>query len=165
MDLFFSYAIVFLIAGCVYRLFCENRYIGLKGLFLLLKRNFIRYVIPYSVLFFVNFIFQIAVELFRTPEKGKDIALMEQIRKYIVRGLIYSYDTDLPNCAPLWFLTCLFVTYIFFRILIFHKNRYYAIVCLVIYSIVLWAVIFVEKKTGIDELPWHIDVGILASVL
>lgn len=69
----------------------------------------------------------------------------------------------MPNCAPLWFLTCLFVSYIFFWILI-KQNINWQIVGSVLYIFILMIVCNVEKTLQITQLPWHIDVALIASV-
>ena len=70
----------------------------------------------------------------------------------------------MPNCAPLWFLTCLYVSYVLFWILIKIDHHIVRLSLSVMYLLILSAVCNFEKTYGIVELPWHIDIALISSV-
>lgn len=82
---------------------------------------------------------------------------------YIFAG-IYSHDTNMPNCAPLWFLTCIFVAYIYFYFLVicdFRKKVNYVIVA---YILIFVFIHYVMMLYDVNQLPWHIEVSIVGSL-
>ena len=70
----------------------------------------------------------------------------------------------MPMCSSLWFLTCLFVAYIFFLFLFKQKKMYNQIFLCFVYLFILAVVTKIELEHGITQLPWHIDVALIASV-
>ena len=70
----------------------------------------------------------------------------------------------MPNCAPLWFLTCLFISYIFFWFLIKQECLIKRVVQVIVQILVLLIICGVEEKYNITQLPWHIDVALVSSV-
>lgn len=101
------------------------------------------------MLFCVNLVIKIAIEFLN----GGTSALI-----YYIGAGVYSYDTKMPMCSSLWFLTCLFVAYIFFWILFKQKKIYNQIFLCFIYLFILTVVTKLEIKHGITQLLRHIDV-------
>ena len=81
------------------------------------------------------------------------------IGKYIV-GILYSRGTTewMPNCSPLWFLTCITVAlFIYNRIM--HINIAGMRVSLIIIAA---ALSFILDKFKVPKLPWNIDTGLMS---
>lgn len=84
-----------------------------------IKREFIKYIIPYFVFAFINLVLCILFDLYKG---GLSISVItEDLLKYIP-GILYCYaDIDhMPNCSPIWFLMCLFSS----RIVYFCIKKY-----------------------------------------
>ena len=146
----FHMPLFFIIAGYTFN---RNKWIA-KGFVPLIISRTKTYLIPYACFLIVNLILWGA--LVRITGGGT------QFVKWILAG-IYSHDELMPNCAPIWFLTCLFVTYIFFWVLI-KKSIKARIFYSTMYLVVLFGICRIEKFYGITQLPWHIDVGLIAAV-
>lgn len=156
----FHMPLFFIMAGYVFGL-SNNKYIGASGVIKLAKRNSRAYILPYVMLFTINLIVKLLFDVLKEPRID---GLWEKASHYFVYGLLYSYDTELPNCAPLWFLTCLFMAYFWFLGIIYLKNHnrgLLGLICLFVVSIVVTRAM---KYIGIDELPWHVEVAVMASV-
>lgn len=91
-----------------------------RGLGLLMRNRAKSYLIPYVVLFTINLIIYTTLETIQTIGTSINRGGYPAIPRYILAGL-YSHDTSMPNCAPLWFLTCLFISYFYFWFLIKQK--------------------------------------------
>jgi acyltransferase len=130
----FHMPLFFIISGF---LFDKDKY-TLKGL---VKKKFKIYIIPYFVISFVCLI------LF-----GR-----ESIVKYSL-GILYSYGNlkYMPNCSPLWFLTCLFLTEIIFIIILKRSTKPYISIGICL----LLGVIY--NQTVNYHLPWNLDVSLFA---
>lgn len=155
----FHMPLFFISAGYLYSMFDDERY-GKLGFSYMLRHKAEAYLIPYTVLFFVNLFIQTMLELLKNRGGGYSVSTTF---RYLLAG-VYSHDTAMPNCAPLWFLTCLFVAYIFFWNLITKKKMITQIIWGVIYMASLIILYRVEAYYGITQLPWHIDVALIASL-
>lgn len=127
------------------------------------QAKFKQYMIPYFALGLVNLILNAIRE--SLSMSGKEL-LISTIKHFL--WLIYSYSTaqKMPNCTPLWFLPCLFLStiflYCFFQCLRKMPDKHiYIHICAI--SIVIAGIYIM--KTRKDVLPWHIDVAILGSFL
>lgn len=127
---------------------------GLKSI---LKRNVKAYLLPYVLFFAFNFITYSIMEVLIGEFK------INKLLGYIIAG-IYSHDTRMPNCAPLWFLTCLFVSFIPFFILVNLKTKILQYVFMVFQCTLLFLIVKFMEIEGINQLPWHIDVALISSV-
>lgn len=83
-----------------------------NGLWSLVKKKFWDYIVPYFFLGMVNLILELLLNILRTKSVGE--ACIVAVRQF--GWLIYSYGRadKMPNCTPLWFLTCIFVANIYF---------------------------------------------------
>lgn len=77
-----------------------------------------------------------------------------------------SSGSKTPHSAPLWFLPCIFIAYIYFYgVLKLHKREYQIIVC----TIGLFSVELIRTNVAIKyfgtTLPWHIETAIVGAVL
>ncbi len=163
----FHMPLFFIISGYVYTLTNHGRYTGTEGLIKLLIKNAYAYLMPYTILFLINLILKICTDYIKNCEVLEGwggTRLIQSLRGYIVKGYLYSYDTELPNCAPLWFLTCLFISYIFFYLLLCLRKDTCRVMCAIAYLTVSKLIVCVEYSKGLDELPWHIDVAFVSSV-
>lgn len=75
-------------------------------------------------------------------------------------GILYSRGTTqwMPNCSPLWFLTCLFIAMLLFR-MILKCERLYVRIILVLMCGVLSAAL---DRYHVPKLPWNIDTALMA---
>lgn len=141
----FHMPLFFFISGY---LFNKDKYPNIKD-YVILKFN--RLIVPYFGMAFICYF--IMVFIFGKYENGF---------KYIL-GILYSRGTLewLPNCSPLWFLTCLFIVeMIIYNILRnIKKDRYIFII--VIMLGLLGAIVY---KFILIKLPWNIDTALIASV-
>lgn len=129
-----------------------------KGFVALLRSRANAYLIPYTVLFCINFICWLLLNII----SGRTLEAKTVIF-WLLAGA-YSHDTMMPNCAPLWFLTCLFVSYIFFWILVIQEKKLKQIAISVCYIMILFILCKIESCNNITQLPWHVDVAFIASV-
>lgn len=129
-----------------------------RGFAALIKSRAKSYIVPYCTLFAINLVIYSALMIL----SGRTYTL-QTFLSYIVAG-IYSHDTKMPNCAPLWFLTCIFVSYILFWFIVSRKNSLRKYVIAVSYIITLLIICALERKLGIDQLPWHLDTAFAGSV-
>ena len=130
-----------------------------RGLGSLIKNRAKAYLIPYTKYFLINLIVFSFLELIRYKSKYS----YKNIFYYIGAG-IYSHDISMPNCAPLWFLTCLFVSYFFFWALLYFDKQKKQFIIVISYILLLLVVCKIENCFQITQLPWHIDVALIASV-
>ena len=113
------------------------------------EKKFNRYIIPYFKICTVCFIvFTVIMGYNRygvSHEWGRDMA----IKLFAI--LIYSRGTTdwLPNCSPVWFLTCLFYAEILFYY-IMKRNRPY------LYVILAGFIGYAMSQVG-KFFPWNID--------
>lgn len=154
----FHMPLFFILTGYICSLSKRERFRGKNGLTTILVRNAKAYLIPYCLLFSVNLVLQLTLDF----AKGIRGGIIDNLVRYCLRGFLYSYDTDYPNCSPLWFLTCLFIAYILFWVLM-QCGKYKPVVALMMIGILL-LVLQIEKQLNTDELLWHIDVALIASV-
>lgn len=114
-----------------------------------IKAKFKAYIIPYLKISAVCLaIFGIIIPLLTSIEYEEWITTLH---KYLFGILIYSRGTMewMPQCSPLWFLTCLFFAESFFFIMM-KLNR-------PLFAILLSAIVgFVMSKIG-KYFPWNVD--------
>lgn len=125
---------------------------------MLMKSRAKSYLFPYCMLFTINLVIYSVLRIL----SGRTYTLITFLN-YIIAG-IYSHDTKMPNCAPLWFLTCLFVSYIFFWFIVSRKNSFMKYVIAVAFIVALLSISAWERKFGIDQMPWHLDAAFAGSV-
>lgn len=122
-----------------------------------LIKKFKAYIIPYFKIATICFIlYGIFVNILRLGW-GTD-EYFNQLAKYLFGIMIYSRGTVewLPNCSPIWFLTCLFVAEIIFYFIM--RNKYPTATTIVVG---LLGFMF----SGWIKLPWNIDNALTATVL
>lgn len=135
----FHMPLFFIMAGYVYGMFDEIKFQKL-GFKYMLKVKSKAYLRPYFWLFCINLLVQTFLELLRYRSKYEP----KRILYYLLAG-IYAHDTNMPNCAPLWFLTCLFVSYIFFWVIVRQTKMWKQVLIAIIYLILLSAICKMEK--------------------
>lgn len=114
------------------------------------KRLIWRYIIPYSLLCFFNLILHGIV----CSLMGEKFDLL----KYTV-GIIYSRGTTewMPNCSPLWFLTCITVA-LFIYNLVNHMRGSCFKVAIILLPFASWLL----DVFNIKKLFWNIDSAMMA---
>lgn len=132
-----------------------------EDLTVFIRVKFKQYMIPYFALGLVNLILNAIRE--SLSMSGKKL-LVSTIKHFF--WLIYSYSTSnrMPNCTPLWFLPCLFLSSIFLYIFFNRLKKWpkkYVYFCGIVFFIGGLHVM----DTRPDVLPWHIDVAVLGAFL
>lgn len=116
------------------------------------KKSINRLIIPYFIYGSVNLILDIVIH-------HRQIHSYPLLRK--IGGILYSRGTTywMPNCSPLWFLTCLFCSLCIISVL----NQY------VKKESIQWLIISFSSLTGyvlgklhLCKLPWNIDTALMA---
>lgn len=104
-------------------------------------------IVPYFVLCFVNLVLIVVL-------KSADNLSGSVIVKNII-GILYSRGTLewMPNCTPLWFLTCMFVACVLFGLLLRIKSQY----MITITVLVCVAISYLLDLFNAYKLPWNID--------
>lgn len=143
----FHMALFFIISGFLFK-DCYD-----KKLSQWIKAYFQRYIVPYFILCGVNFLIEALISIcFR--------AGMFPFNKYLC-GILYSYGSTewMPNCSPLWFLTCLFCASCMLRSihLITQSNSKRIIICLV-----LSGISYILDVLDVPRLPWNFGTAMMA---
>lgn len=114
-----------------------------------IKVKFTAYIIPYLKISAICLaIFGITIPLLLSVDYD---AWTMQLLKYLFGILIYSRGTVewLPQCSPIWFLTCLFFAEVLFFMIMKFKRPLYAI-------LLSGFVGFVLSQVG-KFFPWNVD--------
>jgi len=149
----FHMPLFFVIAGYLYNS-DKWRNIGIGGL---VVKRVKTYIVPYFILNFINLIL---FTLYNPVGTRKEMFSMILERIY---WIFYSSGraNHTPNCAPLWFLPCLFLCSIYFFALMKIKNKWLRyLVCL--YGFGLNATF---SMMAIPTLPWHVDTALMGGGL
>lgn len=144
----------FILSGCLYN---NEKWSGL-GFFAYLKKKTKDYILPYFVFCFINLLINIPYEYY-FGIRGRE--LFDSTITHIL-WIFYAYganDARLPNCSPLWFLPCLFLSCIYLFFLLKIKNTYRLLVC-----VLSFVAIYYLNAFTIDQLPWHIDIALLGMI-
>lgn len=114
------------------------------------KKYFIRYIIPYFILSCMNLIIQILVDIVKNEG-------LNNLSRYIV-GILFSRGTTLwmPNCSPLWFMTCLFCAMV-----IYNTIKQYSSAVKWVIIILGIAISYTFQYFDIANLPWNINVSFM----
>lgn len=118
-------------------------------------------LLPYFTFSLINLIVKIAVD----ASKFGQTVCVENTKGYLI-GILYSHDTMMPNCAPLWFLTALFTSSIYFWYLVRWggKNVRISLFMMLAYIVLLHIIVIELRAYGISQLPWHVDVAFVGSL-
>ena len=121
------------------------------------QKKFKAYIIPYFKIATICFlVWGVFLNIFRLG--GFTNEYWAQLAKYLFGIIIYSRGTTewLPQCSPIWFLTCLFVAEIIYYWIMKFK---YPIIGIILSG--LLGFVF----SGWIKLPWNIDSALSAIVL
>ena len=135
----------FIISG-----FCWNTYKNANMAFQdFAKKKFINYIIPYFKICFVCFI--VFTLFIGYKYYGLSYEWVRDIGIKLFAILIYSRGTTdwLPNCSPVWFLTCLFFAEIMFYHIMKSRRPY-------LYVIIAGCIGFAMSLIG-KVFPWNVD--------
>lgn len=153
----FHMPLFFILAGYLFR---EEKYEDLSDL---VKIKFRQYIVPFFVLGVINLLLNAIRE---SLSMGKRELLVSTGKHFI--WLIYSYGTGnrMPNCTPLWFLTCLFLSTVFLYIFLqclkkMPDKHIYIYICSI--SVVVGTLHVMNNLT--KHLPWNLDGAVIGAVL
>ena len=146
----FHMPLFFIISGMVYNE-KSNSELSLKKF---IKNKAKSYLIPYFFYAGLNLILELLMSYFLYHETITVYSIVEYIK-----GILYCYADiqHMPNCSPLWFLICLFISSIIFRCVIKYLSKYFIIVAAVFCIISYLLSIFVEIR-----LPWNLSTSFMA---
>lgn len=117
-----------------------------------------KYLKPYFIYSMANLIINIPIEIY-SGITGRD--LLNSTLKHIF-WILYSAGSykKVPNCTPLWFLPCIFLSTIILWAFLKVSSKYFQIlICILI--------ICVEQLLSIHDffqLPWHLDIAFLGML-
>lgn len=159
----FYMPLFFLVSGYVFK---EKENDSLETI---LKKKTKQLLIPYIVymgILWVIYYIRYAIIMDISPDKSiKDMIIITLYSRYSYRPLemennIFFLDMDKVFNSPLWFLTCMFVSYIIFLIGIEIAKKYNIKSYIVILSCLLITIIFYQLNI---LLPWSIDTAFLGA--
>ena len=109
----------------------------------------IRYIVPYFVLCIINLIMQMI------KDGGHGFL------KYAI-GILYSRGTTewMPNCSPLWFMTCITCALFIYNLILSVKNVKIHFVLIVLCALISYNLYLL----GVPKLPWNIDTALMSLV-
>lgn len=143
----FHMPLFFLITGYLFKLNTELSMCDSK------KKLLKRYIMPYFILCGINLII---VDAHALLTGGYNSEIGGLTLKY-VGGIIYSRGSMvwMPNCSPLWFLTCVFCVNIIMNLIM--KCKYPRLVIVVI----LASISAIFSALEMPKLPWNIDTAMM----
>lgn len=121
------------------------------------QKKFKAYIIPYFKIAVICFtIYGLGLNLIRLG--GLTEEYWTQLEKFVFGIVIYSRGTVewLPQCSPIWFLTCLFVAEIIYYFLLRLKFPVAGVIVAGLLGYIF---------SGWVKLPWNIDSALSAVVL
>lgn len=145
----FHMPLFFIIAGYLYNEAKYNQY----GLIQIIEDKAQKYLFPYYIFACINLII---TSFWNVYLYGIDIA-KSKMPEYIYSILLgFADEINMPNCAPIWFLMCLFISSVMFWVILKDKknNLYFLIPALVL-------ICFLLSLLNI-KLPWNLSTSFLA---
>lgn len=108
-----------------------------------------RYLAPYFILCFINL-------MLMTIRGGGSNFLT-----YLF-GIMYSRGTTqwMPNCSPLWFLTCIFCSLFIYNLICKIKSGKVRIILIIFCALVSYSLYLLD----VPKLPWNIDTALMSLV-
>ena len=121
------------------------------------RRKWKAYIIPYFVLCLCNLIATLGME-FLAEIRGREL-LASAIRHLFY--ILYSFGdaSKMPNCSPLWFLPCLFISDIYLYLFVRLSKAKKGIVLLAGLTVIACL-----AKMDITQLPWHFDIAFVGMI-
>lgn len=148
----------FILSGYLYNI---TKYSSLS-LYEYIRSKWRKLIIPYfAMALSCYFIFIILPNLFLIIS-GRTESLLSFDKPLL--GILYSKGSIdwLPNCSPLWFLTCIFVTQIIFFVIIKNLKGYRKIF---IYCASCAVLGYLTTRFVPVKLPWNLDTALTAVFL
>lgn len=141
----------FILSGFLYN---KNKWAEL-GFKKLLAAKLRAYILPYFILAFLNLLINIPLEQFRGMSGQK---LIDSAINHL-QWIFYSWGAidKMPNCTPLWFLPCMFLSCLCFYFL--QKIKRTSVQVIVCISAV--SADYILYLTVHIQLPWHINIALL----
>ena len=109
----------------------------------------IRYIVPYFVLCIINLIMQMI------KDGGHGFL------KYAI-GILYSRGTTewMPNCSPLWFMTCITCALFIYNLILSVKNVKIQLLLIVFCALISYNLYLLD----VPKLPWNIDTAMMSLI-
>jgi len=128
------------------------------GVNTLIKRRWKAYIIPYFFLSFVNLLINIPVEV---ADGIHGEALLKSTIKHVF-WILYSSGGagHTPNCIPLWYLPCAFLSCIYLYGLLYVESTNVRILICAVASCIDYVFYYLD----VVVFPWHMEVAMLGMV-
>lgn len=142
----FHMPLFFILSGYLYKRKTSREYF---------TNMFGRLIIPYFILTFINLLVQISWQAIGL-QKGSGVL------KYLF-GIVWSLGNFgyMPNCTPLWFLTCLFLSMNFFNLI--NTKFAHAVKCIIFLTCFVVGVKAGQYLFEFQiQLPWNFDLALMA---
>lgn len=114
-----------------------------------MNNMFKKYLVPYFILCFINLMV---------------MTIIGGGSKFITYlfGIIYSRGTTqwMPNCSPLWFLTCIFCSLFIYNLIYKIENDKVRIIIIIFCALVSYSLYLLDAP----KLPWNIDTALMSLV-
>lgn len=126
-----------------------------------IRQKFRQFIVPYFVMGLVNLALQAFTEA--KTIHGTEL-LLSTARHFWYLMYSYANSNKMPNCSPLWFLPCLFISSILFFLLYRMCRQKGARNTSILWLCILCSVLYLNSS-GITHLPWHLDVAVVGATL
>ena len=120
------------------------------------------YLIPYFTMASINLVLNAIDEIAVCDNFSNWV----DTQVYHVGWIVYATGLSKlsPNCSPLWFLPCLFLSYVIFYFVVRLKMGNQIGVCVMLVALNKMVFMVLPKITP-KVLPWHIDTALVGAVL
>lgn len=153
----FHMPLFFIISGY---LFNDEKWIsnGLKSFFINRWKSYIKLYFLWAA---VNLLLNIPIEFYVKGFSLNDIidSTLNHIKWILVS---YGGYQDYPNCTPLWYLPCLFVSSLYLFVIVWIQNRKGVAIALVITMLMLITNYLIINRIEVI-FPWHVDVALCGA--
>lgn len=129
-----------------------------RGISELVKCKWKAYVVPYFWLCLLNLIINMPIEIVgHNHLRGREL-FVATIKHAFWSVYSFGNASKMPNCTPLWFLLCLFVSNIYLYALVTKvKNKERQIfICIMAVGVDL-----LLSYLNVIQLPWHVDIALI----
>lgn len=139
----FHMPLFFILSGYLWN-YKKYRVFSFRDIFL---KKFKLYILPYFFFAIVNLILQILWRIIIL----RDMLSISEIYNYLF-GILYCYADvqHMPNCSPIWFLMCLFLSSILFWLLLKYFRKY-ALIISCMFALLSYAIyLFIDFRIPLN---------------
>lgn len=147
----FHMPLFFIVSGYLYN---ETKYNDIS-FNKLINLRFRAYVIPYISFGTINLITEILMSFILQKKILSVDVILNKLRGIL---LCYADVENMPNCSPIWFLMCLFISSLLFWAIIKYTKRYTPVFCIFCMCLSFCIYEFVDFK-----IPWSISTSFMAT--